>query len=156
MGCELSTRFPKLCKRDEALFEELLRQCCDKNKNGITSQTNVENYGLVSFSELEERVDKNGEPDCSVHWTDYLEIAIITFIVILVGRFLWGKLQTFRQKKRIKKLEGMRVLYRQAMIANDSLAQPSAPVTIPIQQNLPVSPRVTPYTPLQEELDRAK
>ena len=144
MGCEMSTKFPRICKRDEPLFEELLQQYCNKNNNGIKSKTNVENYGLVSFSELEERVDKDGEPNCSVHWTDWLEVAIVTFIVILVGRFLWDKLQTFRQKKRIQKLEGMRVLYRQAMIANDPLAQPSAPITIPIQQHLPASPRVTP------------
>ena len=52
-------------------------------------------------------------------------------------------------------MESMRVFYRQALM-NNTMAQPTAPVTIPIQQGVPVSPRVTPYTPVQEEIDRMK
>ena len=156
MGCELSTKYPKICKRDEALFEELLSQYCGENNNGIASKTTVENYGLVSFSEMEEKIDRTGgASECGVHWTDILEIFIISFIVIIIGKFLWGKLNIFRHKRRAKQMESMRVFYRQALM-NNTMAQPTAPVTIPIQQGVPVSPRVTPYTPVQEEIDRMK
>ena len=156
MGCQMSTKYPQICQRDEKLFEQLLQQYCNKDNNGIKSQTNVENYGLVSFSEMEEKVDQNSEPHCSVHWTDWLEVIMIAFIVILVGRYMWGKLQTYRKKKKIQKLEGIRVLYCQAMLANEPPIIPSAPTNLPIQQQQPPSSRVTPYTPLCEELERSK
>ena len=56
---------------------------------------------------MEEKVDQNSEPHYSVHWTDWLEVIMDTFIVILVGRYMWGKLQTYGKKKKIQKLEGI-------------------------------------------------
>ena len=156
MGCQMSSKYPQICQRDEQLFEQLLQQYCNKDNNAIKSQTNVENYGLVSFSKMEEKVDQNSEPHCSVHWTDWLEVIMVTFIVMLVGRYMWGKLQAYRKKKKIQKLEGIRVLYRQAMLANEPPAIPSAPINLPIQQQQPASSRVTLYTPMRKELERSK
>ena len=102
MGCQMSTKYPQICQRDERLFEQLLQQYCNKDNNGIKSLTNVENYGLVSFSEMEEKVDQNSEPHCSVHWTDWLEVIMVTFIVMIVGIYMWGKLQAYRKKKRYR------------------------------------------------------
>ena len=68
------------------------------------------------------------------------------FILAIVLKFLYSKWQIYRARKAEQKLNGIRVIYKQAMEAKNM--SPSAPISYN-----PV-PKVTPYGWVAAEIDK--
>ena len=77
------------------------------------------------------------------------KIRIVIFAMLLVARFMYGKFREYQMKKKAAKIEGLKLLYRQAM----HNSEPSAPATVTIQQT---PNRVTPYEPIRREMENSK
>ena len=80
-----------------------------------------------------------------------MECHLIGMALAFILRLLYKKLQVYRTKKKEEKLNGIRVIYQQAL---ENRSQPLSP-TAPIQALTNV-PRITPYQGIQSDVDTLK
>ena len=57
MGCELSIKYPKICLKDEAKFENLMDKYCGQGRGNQDSQMSNSNYGILNVVTDEESID---------------------------------------------------------------------------------------------------
>ena len=67
MGCELSVKYPELCLKDEAKFENLLKKYCGRNNGNQELQMSNSNFGLLNGITDEESLDERSTQGCSWH-----------------------------------------------------------------------------------------
>ena len=70
MGFELSTKYPKICLKDEAKFKNLMGKYCGQSKGNQESQMSNSNYGILNVVTDEENIDERMSQSCSWHYTD--------------------------------------------------------------------------------------
>ena len=108
----------------------------------------MNNFGIVNFAENEDRIEKFDGTRCKFHWTDGLEIVLMGIALLLVIRVVYSKYREHQMRKQTAKMEGLRLMYRQALNG-----EPSAPATVTVQ---PASNCVTPYEGVRREMDGVK
>ena len=149
MGCKKSKKYNQICEYDESKFEGMLGEYCGKDKTGQNSEVDNRNFGLFNIVSDTEKMDAREyvtTEQCPWHITDTIECLILGFILAIVLKFLYSKWQVYRVKKAEKKLNGIRVIYKQALESKNM--SPS----VPISYN-PV-PKVTPYAGVASEIDK--
>ena len=149
MGCQKSKKYTQLCDYDEIKFENLLTEYCGRDGNGQSSGVDNKNIGLfniVSDSETDAR-EYVSASQCPWHVTDTLECLILGFILAIVAKFIYSKWQLYRVKKAERKMNKMKVIYKQALEAKHI-------PTAPLSYN-PVSvPTVKPYAGVSAEMEK--
>ena len=118
IGCKKSKKYNQICEYDEAKFEGMLGEYCGKDKTGQNSEVDNRNFGLFNIVSDNEKMDAREyvtTEQCPWHITDTIECLILGFILAIVLKFLYSKWQVYRVKKAEKKLNGIRVIYKQAL-----------------------------------------
>ena len=127
----------------------MLGEYCGKDKTGQNSEVDNRNFGLFNIVSDTEKMDAREyvtTEQCPWHITDTIECLILGFILAIVLKFLYSKWQVYRVKKAEKKLNGIRVIYKQALESKNM--SPSAPISYN-----PV-PTVKPYAGVASEIDK--
>ena len=70
MGCEMSSKYPQICLKDKAKFENLMFQYCGKSQANQESKVANSNYGLLNLVTDEESLDERTYQSCSWHYMD--------------------------------------------------------------------------------------
>ena len=149
MGCKKSKKYSQICDYDELKFKNMLDEYCGKDGNGQSSDVDNQNYGLFNIVSDSEKMDAReyvSTSQCPWHVTDTLECLILGFILAIVMKFLYSKWQTYRVKKAERKLNNIKVIYKQALESKHM-----AP-TAPLSYN-PV-PTVKPYAGVSAEVEK--
>ena len=149
MGCKKSKKYNQICEYDEAKFEGMLGEYCGKDKTGQNSEVDNRIFGLFNIGSDTEQMDAReyvNTEQCPWHITDTIECLILGFILAIVLKFLYTKWRVYRAKKVEEKMNGIRVIYKQALESRN--VSPSAPISYN-----PV-PKVTPYTGVASEIDK--
>ena len=151
MGCQKSKKYSQLCEYDELKFEKMLTTYCGKEGNSQSSEVDNKNIGLfniVSDSETDAR-EYVSASQCPWHVTDTLECLILGIILAIVTKYIYSKWQVYRVRKAERKLNKIKVLYRQAL---ETKHIPTAPLSYN-----PVSvPTVKPYAGVSSEVEKLK
>ena len=151
MGCELSVKYPELCLKDVAKFENLLKKYCGRNNGNQELQLSNSNVVLLNVVTDEESLDERSTQGCSWHYTDSMECILLGMALALMIRVLYIKFKEYRARQQKKKLAGLQVIYQQALDTRSSPHSPSAPTQIQTHTT-----RISPYTGIQSDVNALK
>ena len=86
--------------------ESECNQC--KNSESFSDNSKALNIGLINVKEDAETENTYSGWTSSIHWTDYLEILLVVFVVIVAIKMLVVWMRKKNMKKKVEKMEDLK------------------------------------------------
>ena len=137
MGCQRSKFNKLICvSQEEAWLKEmgLVRESeCNQGRNSESFSDNSKalNIGLINVKKDAETENSYSGWTSSIHWTDYLEILLVVFVVIVAIKMLVVWMRKKNMKKKVEKMEDLKNVLSQQQ--PQTIPQPP-----PVSQGFPM------------------
>jgi hypothetical protein len=105
MGCTVSSKYPEICESDvENVVRKILEdhQCSNKDAGDLSDRSSHNSYGLVAIDSSSDSLNNNINCGSSIHWTDTIEIALLSVVLFWGLKWVWGYAKQRREGRKSK------------------------------------------------------